>query len=211
MEPRIYLRPGLGDEHGFALIVAMLVIVALTMMGMAAITTTGMENRISSSYQKAKVAYEASDACLQGLYAQLSDADFNMLLNPADLSGTVNFPGVGGGYLASYRAPVYDDPAYVSHPNFNGDSIDTRFGVPRHPNPLTRPGPLVPGMNIARRGSYSESGGWDYRIWEVQCEGWVENPNHPGDINWASSYYSFVAGLGRLEQGFTASAGATGH
>jgi len=67
-------------------------------------------------------------------------------------------------------------------------------------------------MNIARRGSQAEGGMWSYRIWEVQWEGWVENPNHPGDIDWANAYYSFLAGAARLMPGeFAESAGGTGH
>lgn len=213
------LRSG---ERGFALIIAMLVIVALTMMGMAAITTTGFENRIAASYQKSKVSFDASDACRHAFRALLVSPDFNMLVDPDDLQGTLD---VGGGYLARFRAPVYTDARFIFHSNFDGGSgstIETRFAVPKHPNPLNRPGQLMPGMNIARRGSQAEGGMWSYRIWEVQCEGWIEHPdtrnfcgNDPFSdcaVQWSTSYHSSWVGDAVLMAGeFAEGAGQTGH
>ena len=215
------------DESGFALLLSMLVLLAMTFLGMAAMTTSSLENRIAGSYQLSKQAFEGAEACLQEFYAGITDPDFNQILNPQTLVGRIEIPG--SERLVRYRPPVYDpatDVGYRYHPNYNGTIPSERFGVPRPPNPRYRSAQQMPGMNIARRGSQTEGGMWSYQIWEVECQGWVDHPDvNPDDdtplcaagnldcaVDWAVSVYSLWGGIAKLAPGvFAESPGGTGH
>lgn len=160
---RACLSPFKG-EGGFALILAMLVLVAMTFLGMAAIMSSTTESDLSGNYRRNKVAQASAEACIQSVFAQLSATN---VLTP--ISGTL--PG-GRGH---FRTPVPADCASNSdaigttHPNY------TPFGRPKPPYRDRRSGIFTPGMNIVRSGS-GQASSWGYRLYEVECEGWVPDP-----------------------------------
>lgn len=52
-----------GNDHGIALLTVMLVILLLTVLGLAAITVTGLENRMAGFFRTSEAAAAAAQSC----------------------------------------------------------------------------------------------------------------------------------------------------
>ena len=152
-------------EQGFALILAMLILVAITALGIAAIMTSGVESDMAGNYRRTKVAQVAADACLQTVFAQLNSRD---TLTP--VSGAL--PTGQGRFRTPVAADCSVNPGAIGgdHPNA------VPFGRPKPPYRDRRSGVFTPGMNIVRSGT-GQASSWGYRLYEVECEGWVPDPS----------------------------------
>jgi Tfp pilus assembly protein PilX len=58
------LRNSLRDEQGVALLVVLIVMLLLTVLGIAAVTVTALENRVAGFQRTTEVATDAAESCL---------------------------------------------------------------------------------------------------------------------------------------------------
>jgi hypothetical protein len=81
-------RAGLTDERGVALVMTMLILLMLTFIGMATISTSSTELSLSANYRRSREAFHAASGAIE--YALLDTRNFVV---PATGPGTPTLPG----------------------------------------------------------------------------------------------------------------------
>jgi Tfp pilus assembly protein PilX len=123
-------KPMDRGQDGVALVTVMMIMVMMTLLGIAALTTTGLENRMAGFTRTGESAATAADSCM-GVGANI----IRQALMPANVgTGAIPLPfqsTAGGPVPASNAVILMDeiygkDPAGVSTKN----SPDTASGVP---------------------------------------------------------------------------------
>jgi hypothetical protein len=109
----------LGDERGIALLTVMLLLVALTVIGIAAMSVTGMENRMAGYGRSAETISSAAEACMGTAVKIIQD--------------TIDQGQLPAAYLANASpagpVPVANGPTLqqeiMGQSDNNGDSADS--------------------------------------------------------------------------------------
>ena len=120
-----------GGEGGFALVLAILALMLLTMLGLTLATTTSTELQVATNYRWNQQAYYNAEAGVEMAKAILRTADWNAIL-PAPRTATpwdgkTTTTTAGGGAVAPYsRADAWGNPTR----NWENASCDARgFGM----------------------------------------------------------------------------------
>jgi len=111
-----------GNERGIALIIALLVLLVLTLIGISAISTTTFENRISGNERAAAEAFYTAEAGLEKGLAQLPSTA------PIPVTSLIG----GSSYWSGGPKDKGDPKPFIAH----GDYVD--YG-----------GPASSGMDVA--------------------------------------------------------------
>ena len=97
-----FMRPTPNKQHGATLIIALVFLVALTLLGATAAQNSGLEERMSNNTRNRDLAFQAAEASLK--YVQLN------LSSGANLR-SLNYSGSTAG-LRTYDATLADDATY---------------------------------------------------------------------------------------------------
>ena len=97
-----FMRPTPGKQQGATLIIALVFMVALTLLGATAAQNSGLEERMSSNTRNRDLAFQAAEAALK--YVQLN-------LSSGDNLRSQNYSGSTAGYR-TYNATLADDATY---------------------------------------------------------------------------------------------------
>lgn len=147
----------LADQRGIALLTGMLVMIIMTVIGIASVTLTGLENRLAGFVRSGEAASVAAESCLHTAVRTIETAiRFSEI--PADLKDNANPAGpVPNATAATLFSEVsgatgfenYTDTLPANYPGFN-------IGVP---NPLTTLNNFVVQGDIDRLQNKQAAGG----------------------------------------------------
>lgn len=73
-------KHGLGDQKGIALVVALIILLVLTLIGFAAVSTTSYETRIAGNERVYNNAFYASDGGIENFRGRVSTGEFVYLV-----------------------------------------------------------------------------------------------------------------------------------
>jgi Tfp pilus assembly protein PilX len=128
------LRTAGAEESGFALVLAILALMLLTMLGLTLATTTSTELQIATNYRWSQQAYYNAEAGVEVAKAILRTADWNAIMPAARITttgapwdGKTTTTTAGGGAIAAYsRADAWGNPTR----NFENSGCDQKgFGM----------------------------------------------------------------------------------
>jgi hypothetical protein len=157
MRQKSYRAVQLADQRGVALLTGMLIMIIMTVIGIASITLTGLENRLAGFVRSGEAASVAAESCLHTSVRTIETA-IRYSEIPADLKDNATPAGpVPNANAATLFNEVsgatgyesYGDVLPATYPNFN-------IGVP---NPLTTLNNFVVQGDIDRLQSKQASGG----------------------------------------------------
>jgi type IV pilus assembly protein PilX len=101
-------------ERGMVLITSLIILLVLTLLGLASIQNTNMEERMAGNLRAENVAFQAAEAALRAgeacMTAQLARPKVDEPLKPTDACGS---PG--------FRVRLMDDPGKVVSPSSDSD------------------------------------------------------------------------------------------
>ncbi|MGD2187062.1 MAG: PilX N-terminal domain-containing pilus assembly protein [Desulfobacterales bacterium] len=100
------MKPILKNENGSAILVALLVLVLLTIIGMSATSNSNTELKITTNSQLYKTAFYAAESGWQELAVQIvqTNPSDSVNLGPKDIADGVSYEVTGVS-----QNPVYDD------------------------------------------------------------------------------------------------------
>lgn len=105
--------PGMARrERGAALIVVLLLLLAMTMLGLATLRGTLMEERMSANMFDRSLGFQAAEAALREAETRL--------LQPGTFAGFPTQPNTCSAGLCSTPVPAENQPERANDPNFNG-------------------------------------------------------------------------------------------
>ena len=149
------MKSALDSEKGVALVVALVMLLILTFIGISAISTTTYEANITGNERVGTVAFYASEAVFQVGLRQLDDPDFGNKTKPIPRTkiGTDSYGWSGGPKdkgspknLVSFG--LYPKPGYDSSWAFNRYQINATgesFGAMKEVEAQVSYGPLPAG------------------------------------------------------------------
>lgn len=111
-------------EHGSALIISLLILVVLTLIGVTAVGTSGMEEKMAGNERDQQVAFQAAEVALRSAESAI-----------ANLASTAGFDGTGGQYPKGSTLDLAPDSAIWTGGNsavYGGEAIPAVKTPPRY-------------------------------------------------------------------------------
>jgi Tfp pilus assembly protein PilX len=157
MEERLYLK----DEDGSVLVVALIMLVLLTILGISASTTSTLEIQIAGNEKFHMMAFYAADGGTEA-GAELLEQNIEDRGWPNN-SSVVSANVMNGDFWANVQEPTVDD---AQIPNFGGGQVNLRY---RGDAKLSTSGAiqLISGYEGKGKGA---SGGGAYLVHEIRSQ-----------------------------------------
>ena len=157
MRQTSYCAVKLADQRGVALLTGMLIMIIMTVIGIASITLTGLENRLAGFVRSGEAASVAAESCLHsavrtietGIRYSEIPAELKDNASPAGPVPNANAATLFNEISGATGYESYGDVLPATYPNFN-------IGVP---NPLTTLNNFVVQGDIDRLQSKQAAGG----------------------------------------------------
>lgn len=105
----------IGRQSGAVLVISLVILLVITLIGVAGMNTSVMQERMAANAQNANRAFQAAESSVGALLEQLYDSDLSMLRDAMQdvdgLSDEENFSvdpdeGVNGTYQARYLGEI---------------------------------------------------------------------------------------------------------
>jgi len=115
MRPKTSISSGYLNEHGVAMITVLLIMVIMTVIGIAGITVTALENRIAGFQRTGEAAATAAESCV--------GTAVNVIMQSIPLSALPDaFKASNGGPVPDANAPTVAQEIFGQLDN-NADSV----------------------------------------------------------------------------------------
>jgi hypothetical protein len=157
MRQTSYCAVKLADQRGVALLTGMLIMIIMTVIGIASVTLTGLENRLAGFVRSGEAASVAAESCLHSSVRTIETAiryseipaELKDNATPAGPVPTANAATLFNEISGATGFESYGDILPATYPNFN-------IGVP---NPLTTLNNFVVQGDIDRLQNKQAAGG----------------------------------------------------
>lgn len=122
-----------GQQRGAALIVSLIVLLVLTLIGVAGMNTSVLQERMAVNSQNANRAFQAAESTISALTNQLYANDLTLLResmqNASGESSVVNVTNLdsGNGVTGSYRARYLGEIIITSGSSMNADESSSQL------------------------------------------------------------------------------------